>query len=399
MLRILLTILCLFAAAAPALAKPSVTAARIGVHADKTRFVMELSESPAYRVFTLPDPYRVVIDLPEIDWRLGGDRKPASAGLIGDLRFGLFSPGTSRVVLDVKAPIKVRAVRVLPPSGGSGNHRLLVDLVEVGRAAFLKDERRPIVSKRPLPKPRTPGAGTAQGGKVSGDRRVVVIDAGHGGVDPGATGVSGIQEKVLVLQYARELKRQLEATGRYRVVLTRTRDIFLPLRSRIEIAQRAEGDLFISLHANSHSRSSIRGASVYTLSERASDAEAAALATKENEVDVLAGLNLGVQSQDVSMILLDLAQRETMNLSKNFANTMVSEMGKATRLLKNTHRFAGFVVLKSPTVPSVLVEIGYMSNRKEEAQLRSKGHRVKVVSSIRHAIDRYFKWQEQMSRS
>lgn len=399
MLRILLTILCLLGAVAPALAKPSVTAARIGVHPDKTRFVMELSEAPAYRVFTLPDPYRVVIDLPEVDWRLGAERKPASAGVIGDLRFGLFSPGTSRVVLDVKAPVKVRAVRVLPPSGGVDRHRLVVDLAVVSRTAFLKDERRPVVSKRPLPKPQAPGVAAGPTGKSPGDRRVVVIDAGHGGVDPGATGVSGLQEKALVLQYARELKRQLEGTGRYRVAMTRNRDIFLPLRARIDIAQQAQGDLFISLHANSHARSSIRGASVYTLSERASDSEAAALAAKENEVDVLAGLNLNGQSQDVSMILLDLAQRETMNLSKNFANTMVDEMGKATRLLKNTHRFAGFVVLKSPTVPSVLVEIGYMSNRKEEAQLRSKGHRVKVVSSIRRAIDRYFKWQDQMSRS
>jgi N-acetylmuramoyl-L-alanine amidase len=226
-----------------------------------------------------------------------------------------------------------------------------------------------------------------------------VIDAGHGGVDPGAIGVSGAREKTIVLDYARELRRQLLASGRYRVVMTRNSDVTLALRTRVELGQQAEGDLFVSLHANIHRSRRVRGASVYTLSEKASDAEAEALAAKENKADVLSGVNLDGQSEDVSMILIDLAQRETMNLSKHLANVMVGQLGKSTRLLNNTHRFAGFAVLKSPTVPSVLVEVGYMSNRSEEKLLRSQAHRRKVAAAILRAIGDYFKWHDKVSRS
>jgi len=399
MIRVLAFILSLVALAQPGLAKPSVTAARIGQHPDMTRFVLELSEAPAYRIFTLPDPFRVVIDLPELDWRLPADQVPRGAGGIEDLRFGLFAPGTSRVVLDLAGPIKVDRVVVYPPNADAAGHRIAIDIRPVSRASFFASERRPILSKVPLPTPQTAALGKVPAKPKADERPTVVIDAGHGGVDPGAKGVSGIYEKDLVLLYARELKRQLEATGKYRVVLTRDRDVFLPLRTRFELAQRAEGDLFISLHANTHPKRSVRGASVYTISEKSSDTEAEALAAKENRADVLAGVNLDAQTDDVSRILIDLIWRETMNLSKNFAGLMVTELGKSTRLLNNTHRFAGFAVLKSPTVPSVLVEIGYMSNKTEEALMRSKGQRVKVSTGIRRAIDRYFAWHEQMSRS
>ncbi|MDH3473856.1 MAG: N-acetylmuramoyl-L-alanine amidase [Rhodospirillales bacterium] len=399
MIRILVVILCLVAAAPASYAKPNVSAARIGQHPDMVRFVLEISEAPAYQVFTLPDPFRVVIDLPELDWRLPAESVPRNAGLVQDLRFGLFAPGRSRVVLDVKQPVQVTRVVVLPPDGNVSNHRVVVDIRAVSRQAFFESERIPLVSTVPLPAPQTAGLPKPQAKPGGDERRTIVIDAGHGGIDPGAKGVSGVYEKALVLDYARELQRQLLATGRYRVVLTRDSDVFLPLRNRFELAQRAEGDLFISLHANTHPKGSVRGASVYTISEKSSDKEAEALAAKENKADVLAGVNLDAQTDDVNRILIDLIWRETMNLSKNFANLMVTELGKSTRLLNNTHRFAGFAVLKSPTVPSVLVEVGYMSNRAEEAQLRSKGHREKVSGAIRRAIDKYLNWQEQMSRS
>jgi N-acetylmuramoyl-L-alanine amidase len=391
MKRILFILVCLVAAAPASLAKPSVTAARIGPHPDMTRFVLELSEAPAFEVFTLQDPFRVVIDLPEVDWRIPPEKVPKKNGVIEDLRFGLFQPGRSRVVLDVKTPVKVRKVQILPPGGKYATHRLVIDLRTISRSAFRAQNGRKTVSRPPLPAlqaaamPRLPG-------KPPSDRRpTVVIDAGHGGVDPGAKGVSGALEKDLVLQYARELRRQLLAGGRYRVVMTRNSDVVLPLRRRVALGEQAGGDLFISLHANIHSSRRVRGASVYSLSEKASDAEAEALAAKENKADVLSGVNLDGQSPDVSMILIDLAQRETMNLSKNFANTMVRELGRSTRVLNNTHRSAGFAVLKSPTVPSVLVEVGYMSNRKEEKLLRSRAHRRKISSAIVRAIDNYFK--------
>jgi N-acetylmuramoyl-L-alanine amidase len=382
---------CLLAAAPASWAKPSVTAARTGAHPDMTRFVLEMSEAPAFEIFTLHDPYRVVIDLPEMEWRIPPDQVPRGRGVIEDLRFGLFQPGRSRVVLDVKAPVKIRTVQILEPDAKYRAHRLVVDLQKTSRGAFHTKNNRKIVSRSPLPAVQTAALPRAPGKPPSDRRPTVVIDAGHGGIDPGATGISGVAEKDLVLQYARELRRQLLAAGRYRVVMTRDSDVVLPLRRRVARGEQVGGDLFISLHANIHSSRRVRGASVYTLSETASDSEAEALAAKENKADVLTGVNLDGQSQDVSMILIDLAQRETMNLSKNFANTMVSELGKSTRILRNTHRSAGFAVLKSPTVPSVLVEVGYMSNRKEEKLLRSPSHRTKVSAAIVRAIDNYFK--------
>ena len=391
MKRLVVFLFCLVAAAPASLAKPSVTAARVGPHPDMTRFVLELSQAPAFEIFTLQDPYRVVIDLPEVDWRIPPEGVPRGQGVIEDLRFGLFQPGRSRVVLDVKTPVKVRKVQSLRPGGKYATHRLVIDLQTISRSAFRTKNNRKIASRVPLPAIQAVAMPRAPGKPPSDRRPTVVIDAGHGGVDPGATGVSGVVEKNLVLQYARELRRQLLAGGRYRVVMTRDGDVVLPLRRRVARGEQAGGDLFISLHANINKSRRVRGASVYTLSETASDAEAEALAAKENKADVLSGVNLDGQSPDVSMLLIDLAQRETMNLSKNFANTMVGELGKATRVLNNTHRYAGFAVLKSPTVPSVLVEVGYMSNRKEERLLRSVAHRKKISSAIVRAIDNYFK--------
>jgi len=391
MTRLVVFLFCLVAAAPASWAKPSVTAARVGSHPAMTRFVLELSQAPVFEIFTLQDPYRVVIDLPEMDWRIPPEEVPRGQGVIEDLRFGLFQPGRSRVVLDVKTPVKVGKVQTLRPDGKVATHRLVIDLQTVSRSAFHTKNNRKIVSRTPLPAIQAAAVPTAPGKPPSDRRPTVVIDAGHGGVDPGARGVSGAVEKNLVLQYARELRRQLLASGRYRVVMTRDSDVVLPLRRRVARGEQAGGDLFISLHANIFKSRGVRGASVYTLSEKASDAEAEELAAKENKADVLSGVNLDGQSQDVSMILIDLAQRETMNLSKDFANTLVDALGKSTRLLPKPHRSAGFAVLKSPTVPSVLVEVGYMSNRSEEKLLRSRAHRKKISSAIIKAIDNYFK--------
>ncbi|MFQ6016613.1 MAG: N-acetylmuramoyl-L-alanine amidase [Kiloniellaceae bacterium] len=396
MMRALLVLIGLFSATAAALAQPSVVAVRIGEHPDKTRFVMELSEEPRYRIFTLPDPFRVVIDLPELDWKPPAEALPGGSGLIAAMRFGLFAPGTSRVVLDAKSPVEVQNVFVMAPQDGHAN-RLVLDIVPVSREAFFESARgAPITSKTPLEPVRTVFVPP----RPKADQRpTIVIDPGHGGVDPGARSISGVDEKAIALTYARDLKRRLETVGRYRVVLTREKDIFIRLRDRMALAERMDGDLFVSLHANNHKSRKVRGVSVYTLSEKASDAEAGALAARENKADVIAGIDLSDQTEVVSMILIDLAQRETMNLSKQFANMLVEEAGKVTRLLANTHRFAGFAVLKSPTVPSVLVEIGYLSNRTEERLLRSAAHRAKVTSAIVEAVKAYFEWQENLNRS
>ena len=381
--------------ASGAFAQPKVTGVRIGAHPDKTRFVMDLTEAPAYRVFALPDPFRIVLDLPELDWQLPDDAWRKGGGMVKALRFGLFAPGTSRVVLDVEGPVRIKSVFTIGPTGGRP-YRLVVDLAPVSREAFLADPGRTIQSAKALPalqpsQPRVEGK--------TDDRITIVIDPGHGGVDPGAIGVSGVREKDIVLRVAGEVKRQLEAKGRYRVIMTREKDIFLTLKQRREVGRQAGADLFISLHADSHRSRKVRGASVYTLSETASDAVASELAVRENKADLIAGIDLEGQTDDVSSILLDLTQRETMNLSAQFATMMVEELGKRTKVLANTHRFAGFVVLKAHDVPSVLVELGFLSNRADDRLLSAPKQRKRLAEAVRAAVDRYFSWQATLRRS
>ncbi len=383
--------------------RPSVLDVRLGLHPDKTRVVLDLTGVPGYRIFPLSEPYRMVLDLTEVDWRLPDGHVPEGRGLVQSLRYGLFAPGTSRVVLDLAGPTRVASVQLLP-AAGSTPVRLVIDLAAMDKASFLASlHDAPIVSSAimagsavaaspaalvlPPPKPE------------SGDHRpLIALDAGHGGVDPGAIGTSGVYEKEITLAMALELKRQLEKSGRYRVVLTREEDVFIRLRDRIAVARAAGADLFVSLHADSHDTRDLRGASVYTLSEQASDAEAAALAAKENKSDVIAGVDLSNENEVVTNILIDLAQRETKNLSARFAALLVDELKRDTLMLRNSHRFAGFAVLKAPDVPSVLVELGYLSSSADEAELRSARHRAKLGSAMVRAIDGFFEWQQTMRR-
>lgn len=380
-------------------AKPAVSVIRVGEHPDKTRLVLELSEAPNYRVFLLPNPYRVVIDLPELDWSVPESRIPRGRGVIEALRFGLFAPGTSRVVLDVKRPVLIKSVFVIPPRDGRP-HRMVVDIEPVTVAAFraAPEERYTAASKEPLRSAETAVTANVQPKSAGDSRPTVVIDAGHGGVDPGATSVTGLVEKKLALDYARELRRQLEASGRFRVVLTRDSDIFLALRDRIDIAHKANGDLFVSLHANNHESRKIKGFSVYTLSEKSSDAEARSLAAKENKADIIAGFDLTQQTEVVRDILIDLAQRESKNQGNQFATTVIDEVGQVAGLLGNPHRYAGFAVLKSPTIPSVLIEIGYLSNRAEEKRLRDPAYREKLMQALARSISSYFEENQTFNR-
>lgn len=242
----------------------------------------------------------------------------------------------------------------------------------------------PAPAPAPMPETMEPRALPADG------KPVVVIDPGHGGVDPGAIGVSGIYEKYITLAVARELKAALEKNGRYKVYLTRDRDIFIRLRDRVAIGRQYNADLFISLHADSVANPQLKGLSVYTLSQNASDSEAQALADKENKADLIAGIDLSHESAEIANILIDLAQRETMNRSAGFAGGVVDEVGRETSLLGNTHRFAGFAVLKAPDVPSVLIELGYLSNDTEERNLRQPEYRGKLAKGISRAVDRFF---------
>ncbi len=235
--------------------------------------------------------------------------------------------------------------------------------------------------------------------KSASGRFLIALDAGHGGKDPGATGINGTEEKEITLKMALELEALLEGTGRYDVLLVREDDTLIPLRKRIDIARQSGADLFISLHADHNDNKHQRGASVYTLSETASDAEAAALATRENKEDLITGVDLSHQSQMVTSILIDLAQRETKNLSARFASYVTKQLSTTTRMVYSSHRFAGFAVLKSPDVPSILVELGYLSNELDEKELVSKRYRGRMAKAILRAIDQYVDWQKGVKPS
>ncbi|MCE2492992.1 MAG: N-acetylmuramoyl-L-alanine amidase [Alphaproteobacteria bacterium] len=362
-----------------AAAQPAVTAVRIGEHVGLTRLVLDVTEKVDFHTFTLANPYRVVVDLTSLDWQVApseDDRR----GVIVRLRFGQFRRDTSRMVIEVLGPVEVKQAFLLPPQGNWA-YRFVIDLAPVDEASFVNSVGAPKRLAKPSP---------SEPSRKSAVKRIVVLDPGHGGVDPGAIGVSGVFEKTVTLSAARELRKILQKTNRYKVILTRSSDKFMRLRDRVAVARDIGAELFVSLHADAIRRQGVRGASVYTLSEKASDAEAAALAAKENKADLLGGVQLEGESEEVTSILIDLVQRETKNLSAGFANIVLPEFSKRVRTLRNGHRFAGFAVLKAPDVPSVLVEMGYLSNRQDERMLSTAEGRRPVLEALGKAIDRYF---------
>jgi N-acetylmuramoyl-L-alanine amidase len=367
----------------PALAG-SVQGVRLGENGDRTRLVLDIDENVAFSYFLLDKPYRVVVDLPELAWDLDGGMGDGR-GIIDDYRFGAFRAGTSRLVLDLKAPADVERIFLLPPQSGYP-YRLVIDLKPVSQAAY----QAAVAAGGATAASANAAIAAPRPSKPAPGKRTIVIDAGHGGVDPGAMSVLGVPEKKITLEVADTLKRELEKSGDYRVLMTRTGDVFVPLEGRVAFSRNAGADLFISIHADAIKNAKIRGATVYTLSQTASDKEAAALARKENKADLIAGVDLQDESTDVAGILLDLAMRETMNHSARFAGLLVPALAKQVSLRDNSHRFAGFVVLKSPDVPSVLLEIGYLSNREDAKAMTSSSGRNSIARAVAEAIDGYF---------
>jgi N-acetylmuramoyl-L-alanine amidase len=377
---------------APAQVLPVVLDARIGEHPDRTRFVVEVSDPVQLRIFSLAGPDRIVIDMPEVLWRLDVPAHPSGRGLVKSYRYGLFRTGNSRFVIDLNGPASVGEPLILPPSGGHG-YRLVIDLFPEDEAKFAKSVGWPAeLAARDSAQSAVP-QGTVQLARpssIGSARKIVVVDAGHGGIDSGTTGVDGSMEKDLVLDEALRLRNVLAKRG-YVVHLTRESDVYIPLRERVNIARGFGADLFISLHADSNPDASVSGASVYTLSESGSDKEAAALARKENQSDVIAGVDLSGESSPVASILIGLAQRDTMNRSGRFAEAAVQELSRTTDILpREPHRAAAFVVLKAPDVPAVLIELGYLSNARDCSQVRTGGWRDGVASAIADAVDRNF---------
>lgn len=367
---------------------------RIGQGIGNVRVVFEADSDFDYKVFTLSEPNRLVVDVKGVEVSQSISKNKDENVFLKNIRVGSSGVNGVRIAFDLKQPVLIKKAFVLPPQSGF-SWRFAIDLEPTSERDFLaklgsansqssdsfnKDEILPksnVEPKKPTP---------AQQSK----RKIIVIDAGHGGVDPGAIGYKGTYEKKITLAMARELKEELDKNSKYKVYLTRNRDVFIPLRDRVKIARKHDADLFISIHADSARNRKAKGLSVYTLSETASDKEAAALAEKENKADIVAGLNFADHTKEVSDILLNLAQRETNNSSSEFANLLSSEMSKIVRTVSNTHRFAGFAVLKAPDVPSVLLELGYLSNPEEEKLLRQEKYRKKLVKSTSKAINKFF---------
>ncbi len=375
-------------------AEPVIIDARIGEHPDWTRFVVEMSDPVKPRVFTLANPDRVVIDIPEALWRVRSADRPSGRGAIEQYRYGPFRPGDSRFVIDLGRPVAVREPVILPPQNGHG-YRMVVDLLPTSQESFERSSGWPadlrpkdVIAARENSKGR-PSLAELEAAS-SDERRVIVVDAGHGGIDSGTRGFDGKMEKDLVLDEALRLGRVLGQRG-YVVHLTRDEDVYIPLRDRVDAARAYRADLFISLHADSNPDPNVFGASVYTLSAASSDAEAAALARKENQSDVIAGVDLGGASSPVASILIGLAQRDTINRSIRFADMLVPRLERATDILPRTpHRSAGFVVLKAPDVPAVLVELGYFSNPADCARMASNAWRERVALALADTVDRQF---------
>jgi N-acetylmuramoyl-L-alanine amidase len=382
---------------------PLVSGVRFGLHGDRTRIVLQLDAPVDFATTALPDPPRLIIDLPEVRWRVQSGRLARPRGLVTGQRYGKYAPGHSRLILDLARPFAIADQFTLPATGGDPSFRVVVDVAPASGMAAAQGPTSPPPGTSPG-SAATDGsstvaaAGTPVGVAMVGppppkpERRklVIVLDPGHGGIDPGGVGVHGIEEKTITLPMALEVKRLLEAEGRYKVILTRDDDTYVTLRDRVMVAHDAGADLFVSIHTDMNSDRAQRGASVYTLSEKASDKEAARLAASENKVDILTGADLSNQDPVVTSILIDLAQRDTSNHSITLADELVDELGSVTRLVRHTRRFAGFVVLKSPDTPSVLIELGYLSNPQDARRLTQPGYRATLAGAIVRGIDQYF---------
>ncbi len=347
--------------------------------ADAVRFVADLSAEAQVLVSRLSNPPRLVLDFKNTTFSpLAKAQKFSPVNFVGGLRTGTPFAGTARIVLDLPNEALTEKHFLLKPQSGK-SWRFVLDL----------SRNAPTVLPVSSSETKTGSGGLRPFTTPKKIQRVIVLDAGHGGQDPGAISRSGHYEKNITLNMARETRDLLKKAG-YKVVLTRDSDVFIPLRSRIKKAHAAHADLFISIHADSAKNPSARGLSVYTISERASDAEAAALAERENKADIILGMDLSEVDADAGNILLDLAKTDTMNKSAQYADLVVREMKRKVPLVPNAHRMAGFVVLKSPNIPSVLVELGYLSNRTEDKNLQKTSYRRDLAEALVRAVNAYF---------
>lgn len=395
------------AVAAEVASLPVATGVRVVQSGETTRIAFDVTADVDVRAFVMAGPDRVIVDAPEIIFAIEteagqrpaprrGARKADAAradsahagsaptGLIASYRFGKMGPGRSRIVIDLDKPARI--VRAGAEVSEEGRLRLLVDLAPTDRASFAAAAAEALKSAAAAPGPQAAPSAQPQ----ASSRPVVVIDPGHGGIDVGALARGRAPEKEIVFAFARALESALVETGRYSVVLTRTDDVFVPLGERVRIAQAANAQLFLSIHADTLNEGGVSGATVYTVSDKASDAHAARLAEKENFADQVAGFEGPEEASGVTDILFDLTRRETRAYSHVFARTLVNVWKEAARLNKNPIRSAGFKVLKAPDVPSALLELGYLSSDKDSALLTDPEWRAKTAAAVARSIDQFF---------
>ena len=354
-----------------------------------SRLTLTLSRRVEARAFVMERPDRAVIDLPEVNFQIEPEAGRRRDGLVQSFRYGLFAPGRSRIVIDLAAPATVGRIETTVRAR-DGAVLLTVPLQRVERDAF----RKAASTSDPVPAQLRPVPVEA-----ADQRPLIVIDAGHGGTDPGAIAAGGVFEKDIVFGYAQSLSDKLQAGGRYRVRMTRERDVFVPLGERVRLAREAKADLFVSIHADSISAApQVRGATIYTGSEKATDAESAKLAERENRADAAAGADVSEAPPDIADILHELTMRETRGFSSGFARTLMGQLSPVMEMSSKPHREAGFKVLRSPDVPSVLVELGYLSSKRDLEMLQSAEWRAGVTGSMAKAIDLFFSSRASLGR-
>jgi len=372
----------------------NITNMRIGQQVGSVRIVFEADKAFDYKAFLLNDPKRLVVDIFNMD--IKKTLQSDDNNLIANTRVGKLDGNNKRVVFDLKKPAIIKKAFMLKPQSNM-KWRFVVDVMLCSE----RDYKAKVGAKHALSSNsdnETKIASTSSDWffdtksdiKSKPRKKKIVLDPGHGGKDPGAIGAYGkTYEKNITLAMGKELKAMLEKKG-YTVYLTRSTDVFIPLRQRVKIAQKYKADLFMSIHADSALNRNAKGLSVYTLSEKASDKEAAALAERENKVDIIGGVDFSENSKEINDILISLSQTDSRNKSSKFATYIVNEMKKSVKLLNDTHRFAGFAVLKAPDIPSALLEMGYLSNKSEESLLKQSSYRKKLATSVTQAIDKYF---------
>ncbi|MDI4640626.1 N-acetylmuramoyl-L-alanine amidase [Rhodoblastus acidophilus] len=381
-------------------ALPIAIAAHTDVRGRETRLSFTLQSCLPTEAYLLGNPARAIVDLPEVNFQIDpaqGEAQPAKkrrhrhhaepapkAGLIASYRFGRLAPGKSRIVADLTGPAAIVSSSCAPVPGADELTLVLAPASDADfKAAARAGARRQALADAPPPLPPA---------QPPSEKPVVVIDPGHGGVDTGALSKHHAIEKFIVLDFAKALGAKLTASGHYHIVFTRTDDTFVSLGERVRIARRLNAALFVSVHADSlpSDGDEVSGATIYTVSDRASDAEAAKIAEHENMADSAAGEETKEDAGDVNDILFDLTRRETRAYSSVFARSLAQYFKVAARLNKNPRRSAGFVVLKSPDVPSVLLELGYLSNARDVSDLTSPAWRDKATTQVAKAIDNYF---------